>query len=403
MEYYKYVQKSNDDRILAIFGDEDMIWKNFNPQNFSDSMGYCMSLLELSILNVTNHMSVESYNANFFTHGYAARGILHLKGSINRAQLKSFQRQFYNTISGANNAWRTPIIGGLDEIEWIPLSGTAKEMEYLSYDNHLIRAICSQFLIDPIEIGLEVVSSGATGSSQQANNEYKITHSKEKGLIPILMFFEDFINENIIKTLDSDLNSKYLFKFVGYTDETPQTQIAQLQAEMTVYSSLNDLLKAAEKTQIEHPVADLPMNEAFWNIVEKNLTRGEIREIFLGDKGAAKRPELQYIPADPAFLQWQQMIMTIVQQKEAKEQLSIQAQQQQEEMQHKKDLELSQEEREKDAHELEMNEKHASHAHNIVNNQRSFQEIGKQFGVGDEPANIEGRSINNPINNPDLD
>ena len=40
ISYYKYIQMSYDNRVLAAFGDEDMIWKLFNPQNFADSMGY---------------------------------------------------------------------------------------------------------------------------------------------------------------------------------------------------------------------------------------------------------------------------------------------------------------------------------------------------------------------------
>jgi hypothetical protein len=31
---------------------------------------------------------------------------------------------------------------------------------------------------------------------------------------------------------------------------------------------------------------------------------GEIREKFMGDKGASKRPELQYIPGDAQFIPW---------------------------------------------------------------------------------------------------
>ena len=159
IEYYKYVQMSYDNRVMAAFGDEDMIFKLFNPQNFSDSMGYCYSPLELAIINVTNHLNVENYNANFFTHGFAARGVLHLKGTVTQGQLTAFRRQFYNTISGAHHAWRTPIVAGLDDVQWVQLSGNAKEMEYLNYNDHIMRALCTQFQIDPIEIGLDYLAS----------------------------------------------------------------------------------------------------------------------------------------------------------------------------------------------------------------------------------------------------
>jgi hypothetical protein len=105
LDYYKYVQMSGDNRPLAIFGDEDMIFRLFNPQNFADSNGYAYSPLELAIINITNHMNTEQYNSNFFTHGQAAKGVLHLKGTVTQSQLTAFRRQFYNLINGSQNAW----------------------------------------------------------------------------------------------------------------------------------------------------------------------------------------------------------------------------------------------------------------------------------------------------------
>src|SRR5690606_34634472 len=136
----------------------------------------------------------------------------------------------------------------LDDVQWVALSGSAKEMEYLNYNNHIMRAICSQFAIDPVELGLDyLVSANGRAPSQQANNEYKINYSRERGLYPLLMMFEDFFNADILPVIDKSLADKYEFKFVGYTDETPQTNIALLQAEMSVYSTMNDLLRSAGK------------------------------------------------------------------------------------------------------------------------------------------------------------
>lgn len=316
LQYYKYIQTSYDNRTLAVYGDEDMIFRNFNPQNFADGNGYCYSPVELATINITNHLNVENYNSKFFTHGYAARGLLHLKGTVTQSQLIAFRRQFHNTIAGVQNSWRTPIIAGMDDVQWVPMSGSAREMEYIAFNDHILRSLCAQFQIDPEEIGLGYLSS-PTGKipMQQANNEYKIAASKERGLRPILMFFEDLINQEILPVMDPILAEKYEFKFEGYTDETPMTEVNQMQADMTVHATLNELLKQVRKNRLDTPAADLPMNQAFWALVEKNYTRGEIREIFFGDKDAAKRKELQYIPGDPAYLAWQQLILTIDQQK----------------------------------------------------------------------------------------
>lgn len=405
VEYYKYVQMSYDNKVLAAFGDEDLIFKLFNPQNFQDSMGYCYSPLELAVINVTNHLNVENYNANFFTHGYAARGILHLKGNVTQSALASFRRQFYNQINGAQHAWRTPIISGLDDVDWVSLAGSNKEMEYLQYNDHVMRALCTQFQIDPMELGLEYLTKGGGGGVRSgATGEEKIQSSRERGLLPILMFFEDLVNADIIPAIDKELAKKYRFIFTGYTDESPQTNVSLLQAEMTVHSSMNDLLKDAYKSPLKDmPIADLPLNQSFWALVEKNMTKGEIRETFFGDKDASKKPELQYFPADPAFQTWQQMLMSLEQ---VKQQAAAQAQQaaaQQTEAQaakeqQDKDNKLAQDksDREGQTHDAEMQETDARHRDAV--NKASIKEIAKANNVGSKTAYVDGKPVKNPIN-----
>lgn len=405
-EFWKYVQVSYNMQPMNYFGDEDMIWKNFNPQNFADSQGYCYSPLELAIINITNHLNVENYNSNFFTHGYAARGVLHLKGTVTQAQLMNFRRQFYNTISGQQHAWRTPIVAGLDEVQWVPMSGSAKEMEYINFNNHLMRIVCAQFQIDPVELGLDyLVSANGKSPAQQANNEYKIEYSRERGLYPILMFMEDLVNGEILPSIDKEMANKYKFVFTGYTDETPQTEIAQMQAEMTVWKSMNDLLIQSQKEKIDTPAANLPMNQAFWAIVEKNMTRGEIRETFFGDKGASQRRELQYIPGDPAFMSWQQTILAIDNAK--KQEAAMAAQGESQAQQQAMEMKLKEQEhghkeaahsRDQEKHAMEMEQLKAQAAADAVGHGgASLRESAKQFGAT-KASNIGGQPMANPIN-----
>lgn len=403
VDYYKYVQMSYDNRVLAAFGDEDMIFKLFNPQNFADSQGYCYSPLELAILNVTHHLNVENYNANFFTHGYAARGVLHLKGTVTQSQLAAFRRQFYNTISGAQHSWRTPVIAGLEGVEWVPMSGSAKEMEYINFNNHILRAICAQFQIDPIEVGLDYLNSatGRGGASQVASNEFKVEYSRERGFHPILMFYEDLVNSDIIPSIDPNLANKYKFVFTGYTDESPQTVIAQLQAEMTVHSSMNDLLIKAEKPKIKEAIGDVPLNQAFWALIEKNYTRGEIREKFFGDKGASLRKELQYLPGDPAFIGWQQMLLTIDRTKKQDQQMAQQQQAAEEQQALEAKHAEGQHQREEEMHDLQMEHAKSQAAHAAVqrgNGGNSLQDNAKLFGATSKPLEIGGKPTANPLN-----
>lgn len=404
-DYLKYVQVSYDNRPLTTFGDEDMVFKLFNPQNFADSQGYCYSPLELAIINVTNHLNVENYNANFFTHGYAARGVLHLKGTVTQQQLANFRRSFYNTISGTQHSWRTPIVAGLDEVQWVPMSANAREMEYINFNNHLMRILCAQFQIDPMELGLDYLISG-TGRApmQQANNQYKITYSRERGLIPILMFFEDMMNCDIIPAIAPELGNKYKFMFTGMTDDTPQTEIAQMQAEMTVWKSMNDLLQQSQKDKMNEKVADLPLNQAFWALAEKNMTRGEIREKFFGDKGASERRELQYIPGDQAFLAWQQLLVTMDQVKQQQAQQAAAMSEEQRQAQMKMDQEAQKHKhaeakhaREEEKHKMEMEQAHAKAASDAVQTGNPLRDTAKEFGAS-KATNVGGKIIANPIN-----
>jgi hypothetical protein len=399
VEYFRYVQMSYDQRMLAAFGDADLIFKNFNPQNFADSMGYCYSPLELAIINVTNHLNVENYNANFFTHGYAARGILHLKGTVTQTQLSNFRRQFYSTITGTQNAWRTPIVSGLDEVQWVQMAGSAKEMEYINFNNHLLRAICTQFQIDPVELGLDyLASANGRAPSQQANNEYKIEYSRERGLYPILMFIEDLVNRDIFPSISPELSNKYKFEFTGYNDETAQTNVALLQAEMSVHRSMNDLLRETRKDPIALPIADLPLNQAFWALVEKNMTKGEIRELLMGDKGAIERRELQYIPGDPSFMAWQQLLLTIDQQKKQAEAQAQQLQAQQEQAAHEKEIAHAKNQRDQELHEHTLSEAKNKQASDVVNHSESLKDSAKTFGATSKPIFVDGHATPNPIN-----
>ncbi len=396
IDKYKYMQKAYDGRTVAVFGDEDMVFKLFNPQNFSDSMGYCYGPVELAIINITNHLNSETYNSNFFTHGYAARGILHLKGTVTQSQLTAFRRQFYNTISGVQHAWRTPIVAGLEDVDWVPMTGNARDMEYINYNQHLMRAICTQFQIDPIELGMDFLTSqtGRAQSAGQNSNQQKVEYSRERGLYPILMFIEDFINHDIIPALDKNLAKKYIFKFEGYTDETPQTETALLQAQMTVNKTMNDLLDAARKDRFDHPIADLPLNESFWALVEKNMTKGEIRETFFGDKGATERKELKYFPGDQAFFAWQQQLAAMDAQKRAEEMQNEQMMMQQKELEHAE----QEQQREEELHAMELNNRQSASAHAAVTaGKEGLREQSSKFGEN-KATYVGGKAVKNPLN-----
>ena len=327
----KWLQVVNG-REVASFTEDTMIYKLYQPPSFVDNNGYSTSLVEACILAITRHLQAENYNSLFFTHGFAARGLLHLKGNVSQQNLQMFRNQFNAVINGNNNSWRTPIIAGLDEVQWVPLAGTSRDMEYIQYTDHLIRTICAIAQIDPTEIGFEYLSRGTQQSTLNSpNNEWKLTASQERGLVPLLRFFEDIVNHDVIPELNPELAKTYMFKFIGLQSETRQQEVARLQAEMSIHSSLNELLTQVKKTPLPKGLAaDIPLNMIWWGVAKELLTVGEMREQLLGDKGASEREELQYIPS-PMFMQWQQTVnqkqQQQVQQQQAEQEQNVQEQQ----------------------------------------------------------------------------
>jgi hypothetical protein len=209
------------------------------------------------------------------------------------------------------------------------------------------------------------------------------------------------INKDILPALDKDLASKYSFCFDGYSDRTPQTETALLQAEMTIYKTMNDLQSFARKDVLKDPAADLPMNTAFWALVEKNYTRGEIRERFFGDKGASTRKELQYIPGDAMFAQWQQMLLTIDAQKKQQKAMEEQQQQQQAAQQQQQLIEQKRLEhdeadhqRAEEKHQSELDAQENAKAMSVV---QSLQNNAKIFGAS-KATHTGGTILKNPIN-----
>jgi hypothetical protein len=215
------------------------------------------------------------------------------------------------------------------------------------------------------------------------------------------MFFEDMVNNDIIPAMDKTLAQTYEFKFFGYSDETNQTEVSLRQAQMTTFASMNDLLKWEEKKTLDEPAANLPLNQAFWNLCQQNMTRGEIRERFFGDKGASQRKELQYIPGDQAFLAWQQLLMTKEQMSKQEELQKQQMEAQQQEQSKQAEAEATKDKREQQKHDQKTSATRSEQARQAVatgnNPLQQLQEAAQATGAS-KSSNIGGTVTANPIN-----
>lgn len=235
-EKYKYVQVVKGKIERAFTEDELKLGiRNVTTDIFNN--GYGISELELLVSIVSSHLNTEYYNKAYFTQGFSAKGILHLKAAIPRRKLETIRQQWNHMIKGAKNSFQTPIFAGMDEINWIPLTQNHSDIEFEGWLNYLIKVICAIYQTDPAEIGFPMKDIGKGGGLGGDNTEQKMDHSKDRGLLPLLRFMENYINTNLIDMIDSD----FCLKFTGVNEESKKFELERQEKEVKFKKTVNEI------------------------------------------------------------------------------------------------------------------------------------------------------------------
>jgi hypothetical protein len=150
------------------------------------------------------------------------------------------EHQFTNSGIVQHNSWRTPITNA-DELQWISMQASNRDMEYNAWFDFLIKISCAMLTIDPAEINFKYGNTGQRSQMNESANKEKITESKERGLRPLLRFLETNINQYIIWPL----NEAFEFKFVGLDAKT-KGEIADLNTKLVKTVRTVDELRAED-------------------------------------------------------------------------------------------------------------------------------------------------------------
>lgn len=268
---FRYVQKVNG-IVRSAWRPSELVFETANPTVDPYDRGYGFGEMEMLIHIITSHLYAEAHNRNFFTQGIGTKGILHIKGeNISRTQLESFKRQWFNQLANSKNAFRPPVIGMADEVKWIQLAQSNREMEFESWMHYLIKITCAIFQIDPAEINFDIVRSN-TSSLNESNNETRLKSSRDKGLKPLLMFLQRILNHFILPAWDEDLASKYTFEFVGLDAESRTEEIERFQKESLTYKTINEIRTEAGYGPIEE--GDIILSGAYTQLLQAKQMEG---------------------------------------------------------------------------------------------------------------------------------
>jgi phage portal protein BeeE len=235
----RYVQ-IYDGMIIAEYTCDELCFMTRNPRTDIRLHGYGVSELEMLIPTVTSILYAMEYNQKFFSQGSAAKGIINFKGTVPEKQLQAFRRHWYQMLSGVENAWRTPITNS-DELQYINLQQSSRDMEFNSYMDFLIKIACAMYTIDPAEINFKYGNVGQKGGLQESSNKEKVVESKERGLRPLLRHIAQAINQYIIWPI----NEEFEFDFVGLDAKT-KDEIADLNMKRVKSFCTVDELRAED-------------------------------------------------------------------------------------------------------------------------------------------------------------
>ncbi len=210
--------------------------RNANTDIFNN--GYGISELELLVGMVTGHLNAEYYNQAYFTQGFSAKGILHIKAAINKRKLETVRTQWQHMVKGARNSFQTPIFAGVEDVSWIPLTQNHQDIGFEGWMRYLTTMICSIYQIDPSEIGLHFKAEGSGGGfGSQENANAKMNQSKDKGLYPLLKHIETFLNDNIVKPFDS----RFVIKFTGVDGQDAKQTLDRQKEEVKFKKTVNEI------------------------------------------------------------------------------------------------------------------------------------------------------------------
>lgn len=212
---------------------------------------------------ITSHLWAEQWNQKAFSQGSTVKGVLNMKGNIDRMKYDAFKRQWLAQVGGITNAWRTPIINS-DGIEFVPMQMSNTEMGYQMWIEYLVKIACSIYQMDPTEINFDLRgSSNGQQPTFVSNNEAQQKMSKDRGLKPLLRFFQDYLNRHIVSRIDDEFE----LAFVGLDAKSEEQAVELRQKQGQTMITVNELRELEDLKPIKG--GEIIMNPTFTSYLQQ--------------------------------------------------------------------------------------------------------------------------------------
>lgn len=231
--------------------------------------GYGVSELETMVEIVTWILWGMQYNGNFFKQGSQPRGFINVKNSnIDQATLNEFRQDWKQTMSSVYNSHRVPVIQGID-LEWIDLQQSNRDMEFTEWIKFLLVIACAVYRMDPSELGFQF-QDAARVFGQDGQRE-RLKHSQEKGLTPLLVFYQNVLNKYIISEIDDRF--EFVFTGIEVEDEDAQVELDKKKLDAGVVC-LEDMFEKYSGRKLD-PEKDTILNSVYQTAQANKMYGGD--------------------------------------------------------------------------------------------------------------------------------
>jgi hypothetical protein len=274
-------------QIRTAYTFDELIYKPRNPRSDVLVGGYGLSEVEMLIKTVTYLLNALTYNGKFFDSNSIPKGLLHLSGDYDQKDLNAFKRQWAGMVRGVQNAWSMPVLVSKDQESKAAFERFGIEVDEMMFGKwltFLTSIACAIFTISPDEINFESFSSKNGGIGNGNDTEEKLASSKDKGLRPLLSYFEDTFSDYIV----ADFSDKYCFRFTGLDEEDEQQQFERNKLILTV----NEMRAQDNLPAITDAWGDAPLNPTLMSAWQAEHQASQ------EDFGTPGAPDGEATPAD---------------------------------------------------------------------------------------------------------
>lgn len=242
-------------QIRSAYTHDDLIYEPRNPRTDVLSAGYGMAETELLVRVVTGFLNAMTYNIKGFDSNSIPKGVLHLSGDYGAEDLAAFKRYWNSMVRGVNNAWTLPVMVSKDQESKASFENFGvqfDEMYFSKWMTFLTSIICAIYGMSPSEINFDSFSGGTTSALSGSDTEEKLAESKDKGLRPLLNYFENVITDYVI----CDFSEDFVFRWTGLDDEDKEVKEKRAGMILTV----NEMRAQEGYDKLDGPLGDAPLN-----------------------------------------------------------------------------------------------------------------------------------------------